>query len=42
MYRSNTLAIRIIAVVIAIDMGGGPGGGVGGPGGGLGGPGGAF
>ena len=29
-------------VVIIIDIGGGPGGGVGGPGGGLGGPGGGF
>ena len=29
-------------VVIIIDIGGGPGGGVGGPGGGFGGPGGGF
>ena len=36
------LEIGIIVVVTIIDIGGGPGGGVGGPGGGFGGPGGGF
>ena len=36
------LKVGIIVVVAIIDIGGGPGGGVGGPGGGFGGPGGGF
>ena len=38
----STLEVGIIVVVAIIDIGGGPGGGVGGPGGGFGGPGGGF